>query len=976
MIKKFLIIIFLLSISHQLLSQSPDFMKSKAAAQWADSILSTWTFEEKLGQLFTLEANSSWPQKDIDSLAAIVEKYNIGGLIFFKGGPLRQANQTNYYQRISKKVPMLISIDGEWGLSMRLDSTMRFPRQMTLSAMNNDSLVYAFGNEVARQCKRLGIHINFAPAIDINNNPNNPVISTRSFGDDKEQVMRYGYMYAKALQDNKVLASAKHFPGHGDTDADSHYSLPIIRKTVSELDSLELYPFRALIDSGVGSVMIAHLYIPSLDSTENRASSLSKNVVTDLLKKKLHFNGLIFTDALIMKGVTKYFPSGVIEVEALKAGADILLMSENVPKSIELINEAIKNKTLDSVEISNRVKKILMLKYWCGLNNYQPVQLENLYRDLNTEEASALNFELYKQAVTLISNKDATVPVKNVDIGSVASLVINDSLNNTFQKILKRYSNVNCLSVSKETLDAKMDDIIAKLSNYKTVILSVHNTTTKPQQNFGITDAMDKIIWSLADKTNLVVVVFGNTYCLNKLPSISQSKASIISYEDTYLPQFITAQIIFGGMPVTGKLPVTANNEYKRGTSSASDSTQIRLEYVPTRSINLNDSLLNRVDSIVNDAINKRAMPGCQIWVAQNDKVFYNKTFGSKMYYPNEPVLEDDIYDIASVTKIAGTSLAVMKLYEAGKIDLRETVGHYLKEFRKSNKKDLRLDELMTHTAGLQSWIPFYKSTLVNGKPSKKIFSNKRKGDFQIQVADSLFMSKSYSSKIWKQVITSPLAQKGVYVYSDLGMLIMQRIVEKITGNKMDEYLAENFYNHLGLTHMTFNPLNKFSKNIIAPTEDDKEFRKQIVRGYVHDPAAAMMGGVAGNAGLFSDANCLGVLMQMLLNGGEYGGKRYLNTGTVNVFTQRYVSLSDRRGLIFDKPTTDGKKSPAAKSCSPLTFGHTGFTGTCAWADPANNLVFVFLSNRVHPSATSNKLAEMNVRTNIQQVFYDAMNKN
>lgn len=976
MIKKTLISFSLFLLQYQVYAQLPDFMKSKAASQWADSILNTWTFEEKLGQLFTLEANSNWPQKDIDSLSAILERYNIGGLIFFKGGPLRQANQTNYYQRISKKVPMLISIDGEWGLSMRLDSTMRFPRQMTLSAMNNDSLVYAFGNEVARQCKRLGIHINFAPAIDINNNPNNPVISTRSFGDDKEQVMRYGYMYAKALQDNHILASAKHFPGHGDTDADSHYSLPVIKKTLSELDSLELYPFRALIDSGVGSVMIAHLFIPSLDSTVNRASSLSKNIVTDLLKKKLHFNGLIITDALIMKGVSKFFPPGEIELEALKAGVDILLMSENVPRSFELINEAIKNKTLDSNEIITRVKKILMLKYWCGLNNYQPVQTENLYQNLNTPEAEALNFELYKNAVTLLTNKEAIVPLKNVDLGTIASVVINDSLNNTFQKIMKRYTNVNCFSVSKENLDSKMDELVNKFSGFKTVILSVHNTTTKPQQNFGITDGMDKIISRLATKTNLVVVVFGNTYCLNKLPSISNAKASVISYEDTYLPQFITAQIIFGGMSVTGKLPVTANHEFTRGFSSTADSVQIRLEYVPTRMINLNDSLLNRVDSIVNDAINKRAMPGCQIWVAQNEKVFYNRTFGSKMYYPNEPVLDDDIYDIASVTKIAGTSLAVMKLYEEGKLDLKETVGHYLKEFRKSNKKDLKLDELMTHTAGLQSWIPFYKSTFVNGKLSKKIFSEKQKGDFQLQVADSLFMSKSYSAKIWKQVISSPLGQRGAYVYSDLGMLIMQHIVEKVTGDKIEEYLDKNFFSIMGLTHMTFNPLNKFLEKVIAPTEDDKEFRKQLIRGYVHDPAAAMMGGVAGNAGLFSDANCLGVVMQMLLNGGEYGGKRYLSAETVNLFTQRYVSLSDRRGLIFDKPTADGKKSPAAKSCSPLTFGHTGFTGTCAWADPANKLVFVFLSNRVHPSAASNKLAEMNVRTNIQQVFYDALNKN
>lgn len=975
MIKKYFLPVFaFLNICATQAQQSPPFI-SKESMQWADSVLKTLSFDEKLGQLFMLETSASWPQRDIDSLAAVISKYHIGGIIVFKGGPVAQANLINYYQSLSK-IPLLVSIDGEWGLSMRIDSTIRFPRQMTLSAIKKDSLIYEMGVEIARQCKRIGIHINFAPDIDINNNPLNPVINTRSFGEDKFQVASKGLLYMNGMQQEHVLACGKHFPGHGDTDADSHYNLPLISKTFAELDNLELYPFRELINNGMGSVMVAHLNIPSIDTSANRPSSLSKYIVQDLLINQMGFGGLVFTDALKMKGVANYFTPGLADAQALLAGNDILLMGENVEVAIEKIKELVDEKEITKKEIDSRVRKILMVKYWAGLNDYKPVKTENLTADLNTEEAQELNYKLYRSSVTLLQNKNDILPFRNIEAGKIAIVAVNDTLNSLFQQVMNRYAKVDCYTMPKEESQNNIDTLIAFLSKHETIIVSIHNTTTKASFNYGISEAMNYLIAGLKKKQKVIVCLYGNSYCLGKLKEAEHADGLIISFEDTYLPQFITAQMLFGGTFPEGTLPVTPSVAFKRGDGIFYPEYKPRLSYVSPMALGIHANELTGIDSIIGDAIAQHAFPGCQMLVAQDGQIFYNRTFGTRTYEDSIAVKNSDLYDIASVTKIASTSLAVMNLYEEGKIDLNKTVGDYLPEWRKSNKAPLKIFELLTHQAGLQAWIPLWKQTLNSkGALSTKLYSKKRRGDFTIQVADSLFLNEYYIPKVWRHVMNSPLQNRGTYVYSDIGMLIMQRIVESISGKKIEEYVTENFYNPLGLHRLTFFPIKKFDAAEIIPTENDTAFRKQLIHGYVHDPAAALLGGVAGNAGLFSDANSLCVIMQMLLNGGEYDGKRYLQKETVDLFTQKYLP-ENRRGLIFDKPILDNPaSSPAGKSASAKTFGHTGFTGTCAWADPENKLIFIFLSNRVHPSAAENKLAKMNVRTNVQEIFYEALKK-
>lgn len=944
------------------------------ASRWADSVLNTMSYREKIGQLFMVATFSDYDQTKPELIDSLICNYHIGGLMFLKGTPLREAQFTNRYQRLSK-IPLLISMDAEWGVSMRLDSTIRFPRQMTLGAMANDTLIYAMGKEIGRQCKRLGIHVSFSPDIDINNNPANPVINTRSFSDNKNDVAQKGLLYMNGLQDNNIVACGKHFPGHGNTDTDSHFALPVINQPAAEIDTMELMPFRKLIDNGLASVMVAHLFIPSLDTT-NQPSTLSRTIVTDLLKEKLNFKGLVFTDALNMKGAGTDYNPGSHELKALQAGNDVLLYSENVSASVEQIHYAIQNCDITQEEIDEKVKKQLMVKYWAGLNNYNAIDYTNLISDLNTPDAQWLNYRLYRDAMTVLFNKDETLPVK--ELTTTASLVVNDTVGNPFQVMLNKYADVKTYRMEREVSNKVMDSLITELKKYDRVILSIHNTNTKAASGYGVSDQTDKMIDALSGKTKLIVCLFGNTYCLNRLPGAKKADAFILSYEDTHLPQLLTAQIIYGSMGSNGNLPVSPSGDYRKGDGFCLRDAQLRMKYTLPQEENYAPAKLAAIDSIAAAAISAHAMPGCVVLVAHNGKVIVEKAYGCKTYENKEPVKTGDLYDIASVTKIAATALAAMKLYDDGKIDLDKKISKYLPELKHTNKKDIVLRDMLAHQAGLKSWIPFYQKTMADTVPYSHLYRKLQEEGFATKVADSMYIQDGYDKIIWKEIMDSPVEAPGKYVYSDLGMLIMQRIIEKVSDKKLDGYVEENFYKPLGLHNLTFKPLEKnIARDKIVPTELDTVYRKQLLRGTVHDPAAAMLGGVAGNAGVFSDASSLAVIMQMLLNYGTYGGKRYIDSATVALFTARqFATGTNRRGLFFDKPEPDAHANgPTAISASPAAFGHTGFTGTCAWADPENKLVYIFLSNRVYPDAANKKLAEMNIRTEIMQKVYEAGSK-
>jgi len=943
---------------------------------WVDSVFASMSYEEKIGQLFMVDAFSNKDRKHVSNIEELITKYHIGGVIFFQGGPVRQAHLTNRYQSLSR-IPLMVGIDGEWGLAMRLDSTIRFPRQMTLAAGNNDSLIYEMGKEIARQCKRMGIHLNFAPVADINNNPLNPVINSRSFSENKEEVTRHAVAYMKGMQDHGVLACGKHFPGHGNTDADSHYTLPVVNQSASAIDSMELYPFRKLIQEGVASMMVAHLFIPSLDTTSNRAATLSPSIIDSLLRKTLGFEGLVFTDALNMKGVAEFYPAGDAELLALKAGNDVLLYSTDVAKAWERIHLAIQNCEIEQSLIDEKVIRILKAKYRSGLFQPQQVSVENLYQDLNTPESRYLNRQLYQRSVTLLKNEFQMLPFRNLDNCNMASLVLNDTIGNPFQLRLLDYARMDLHRMPRELTELQMDSLTRKLLNYEYIIVSVHNTTTRASAGYGVSDQMAEMVARLKGKVKLVTVVLGNAYTLSRLPAAFEGNVLVLAYEDTPMSQDITAQMLFGGSATIGRLPVTPLSGVNINDGIRLEASKNRLRFTDPLELGLHPTAFSKVDSIAMRVVTDSAAPGLQVLVAWKGNIIYQKSFGRHTYDPGSPsVTNSDLYDIASVTKTTATALALMKLQEEEEIDIRKKASRYYHALRKTNKKDLLIEDILTHRAGLKPFVPFWKSTLENGKPAFNIYHFEKDVNYSVQVADSMFILKSYIDKVWKEIYDTPLGTFGEYVYSDLGLLLMQRVVENVTKLPLDEYLDTHFYDPLGLTRLTYNPVKrKVPLSKITPTELDTSFRRRLIHGFVHDPTAAMIGGVAGHAGLFSDAYNVAVVMQMLMNGGEYGGFRFLKKESVNLFTERYFKEgANRRGLLFDKPeTAAGKSSPTAASASPGTFGHTGFTGTAAWADPEHELVFVFLSNRVHPSASDNKLAKGNYRTDMMEAVYEVL---
>lgn len=951
------------------------FKRTPAAMHWVDSVFNTLTPEQKIGQLMIIRAHSNLGQKHVNEVTDLINKYNVGGLCFFQGGPVRQAKLTNYYQGIAK-TPLMIAIDGEWGLGMRLDSVINFPRQLMMGAVPDAGLVYEFGKAVGEQCKRIGIHVNYAPDIDINNNPNNPVINDRSFGEDKYKVALFGTEYMRGMQDVGVMACAKHFPGHGDVAVDSHFDLPVINKSMKELDSLELYPFKQLFKAGVGSVMVAHLYIPSIDDTKNQATSLSKKNVTDLLRNEMGYGGITFTDALEMQGVAKFYPAGEASVQSLIAGNDMLCLPGDVPGSIEKVLAAIKSGKLSQQSIDERVKKVLLAKYHLGLNHVQPVEVNSITADINAQTLKIKKL-LSQNALTLLRNADPNAfgsdKKERVAYLGVGADYVKP---NAFANRLKNDYNADLYFWSYKRDMGSVPMMIYTLQNkYDRVIIGMHNYSRRPANNFGLSYASSQIINQFQNAMPTTTVVFGNPYAIK---NISEAKNLIAAYEDDDLTQQSAADLLEGKLQPKGELPVTvdANLHYGDGIK--------RNKYFPDaapEAQGLNPAKLKEIDGIVEDAIKNGATPGGVVLVAKNGKVVYNKAYGYTTYEKKEPVTTESVYDLASVTKISATTVSVMKLYEEGKIDLNKTLGDYLTWTRGTDKADLTLRDVLLHQAGLVAYIPFYRATIdtVTGKPNPAYYRSEPVEGFSVRVAEDLYLRNDYVDTIYSRILKSKLGPKGKYVYSDNDFIFLGKIVEAVSGMPLNEYVKKTFYEPLLMNTTRFKPKEHLPLNEIVPTEREKMFRMQLLRGDVHDPGAAMFGGVAGHAGLFSNAYDLAQLYQMLLNGGEMNGVRYLKKETIDYFNTYHSDIS-RRGLGFDKPEKDNatrKEAYPTLSASPQTFGHTGYTGTCVWADPKENLLFIFLSNRVHPDGgdINTKLLRMNVRSNIHETIYQSLKK-
>ncbi|MEN8817467.1 MAG: glycoside hydrolase family 3 N-terminal domain-containing protein [Nonlabens sp.] len=952
----------------QLTSNEPLIAKdSIAQMKWVDSVYNSLSPKERIGQLFMVDMFSNKGKAHADNVRKLVENYKIGGIIFSKGGPVQQAYLTNELQSKSK-TPLLIAMDAEWGLSMRLDSTYAFPWNMTLGATPGKQSSYEVGKRIGEHCKRLGVHINFAPDVDINTNPLNPIIGNRSFGEDMYNVTNKAGAFMKGMQSTGTLACAKHFPGHGDTDTDSHKTLPTVDFSAQRIDSVELYPYKKLIDEGMASVMVAHLNIPSLEPRAGYPTSISEKVVTDLLKSRLGFKGLIFTDALNMKGASNFSAPGEIDLQAFKAGNDVLLISENVPKSIDKIAAAVAAGEITEERLAHSVKKILMSKYIVGLHKYQPVVVSSLIQDLNTERDDIVYENAISKSITVLKNSKGILPIQNLETKKIAYVELGDDSGEVFFNELNKYTKVDRVK------GTKLDGLLKSLESYNTVIIGLHRSNDNPWKSYQLKERELTWLYEIARKHDVIFDGFVRPYMLDQLKTIKNFEGILMSYQNSEWSQKVSAQIIFGARDAVGNLPVSS------GLFQVNDGLKVnhikRLSYGNNpSSVGFDPSMIAKIDSVARHTINGKGAPGMQILVARRGKVILNKSYGHHTYSKKDAITGTDVYDIASVTKILATLPLVMELEEKNVLSLDDAISKLDPDLKSTNKEQITIKQMLSHYGRLKPWIPFYVYTLdsVTNKPSSKYYSNGSKASFKIPVAAGLFTNDQVQDTIFDRIIRSDLSTDLEYKYSDLPYYLMKKYIEKHYNKNLDQLTQDHFYTSLGMNRTGYLPLNKFPKDQIVPTEEDTTFRNQLIHGYVHDQGAAMQGGIGGHAGVFSTANDIAKMMQMYLQGGYYGGRQYLKQETIDKFNTCYYCENDvRRGVGFDKPQLEDS-GPTCGCVDRSSFGHSGFTGSYTWADPDKEIVYVFLSNRVHPDASNRFIITENIRTNIQQIIYDSI---
>ncbi len=955
----------------------PSAAQSPQADAWVEAQLTGMSTEERVGQLFVARVHSDASQGSLADAEQLVREQHIGGLCFFQGTPEAQVAWTNQLQAASAKTPLLVSMDAEWGVAMRFgEQFRRLPYAMTIGAANNPELTRAIGRETGRQLRRLGVHVSFAPVADLNSNPANPVIGRRSFGEDPNRVGQLAMAYARGLSDGGVLAVVKHYPGHGDTEVDSHVDVPIVRKSMAALDTLELVPFRMLAQDGVAGIMTGHLAVPAVDSRSNRPASLSAAITGEVLRKRWKYEGLIVTDGLDMAGITKHFSPAQAALEALQAGNDLLLIPKDIPAGIGAIVQALKDKKLKPEVVDAAVRRILRAKYAAGLANYTPSIEAGASAEVNLPKVDELSEQLYRAAVTVVRDQTVELPLANL-VGIRAAVVsLGQGGMSDFQRSVARYMPVSQLMVPLKLEEAAVTEWQRSLSAYDVVFAGLHDLNFDAKKGYGLKEEHLTLLRGLGAKTRVVVVAFGTPYLL---PNLEGFDNVVLAYEDRPLAQKAAAEVIFGATPLFGTLPVSAGTGLPRGLGKQSGSLA-RLLYSDVGRAGFGESGLQQVDGIVASAIAAHATPGGVLLAARNGEVGYLKAYGKFTYDAGSlPVDASTVYDLASVTKVAATTLAIMRLHEQGLISVYDTIGQHLPMLVNTNKAPLKIYDILAHQARLEAWIPFFEQTVTSTGGVKQhlpgIYTSSSKAGYSIPVTEKLFIADAWRDTIWRQIGASALLPGRGYKYSDLGFYIMAEIVREKTGMELDAYVEREFYKPLGLSTMGFRPMQRLSTQQVAPTEDDTYWRFGRVQGYVHDMGAAMLGGVSGHAGLFSSVNDLAVIGQLMLNDGYYGGQRYFKPETVRLFTTRHAS-STRRGLGWDMAELSSRgASNMSELASAKTFGHLGFTGTCMWADPETGVLFVWLTNRTYPRMSQNKFNSDRYRPRLQSALLEGLEK-
>ncbi|WP_321368342.1 glycoside hydrolase family 3 N-terminal domain-containing protein [uncultured Draconibacterium sp.] len=970
-----LLLFLVLSATKTPYAQEPPFLKFKDD-EWVNQQLEKMSLDERIAQLMMITV---YPKQNDASKAIYkrrIQEWKPGGILVMQGSPYKTADWINQFQEASE-TPLLVAIDGEWGPAMRTDSTIVYPYAQSLGAVQDSLLLYKMGQDFAGQLKRMGIQMNFAPVADINTNPFNPVIGFRSFGEDKYNVSHKSWMVAKGMQDNKVIPVAKHFPGHGDTKTDSHKTLPLIPHSKSRIDSIESYPFRYLSAHGITGIMSGHLNIPSLDDS-GTTSSLSKKVVTDYLKNEIGYKGFVVTDAINMKGVQT--SAGRAELEALIAGNDMIEFVADAGKTVATIKAAVASGEISEDKINEKCRTVLALKRWVGLNNYQPTVLKNITADLNSPEYQVTNRKLIKQSMTVVVNNDSTLPVQELDKRTIATVNIGGDQKSAFQNMLAKYTGMDHFWLPKDATEQTWANLRQKLGNYNFVIAGITGINKYSSNNYGISEIQKQAVLDLVNEQHVVFSLFGNAYALKHFANIHHADALIVAHQDNDLTQELAAQLVFGAFKANGKLPVTSDRRFKSGDGLVVEPNKT-FSYTIPEEAGMNSAILNqKIDSLANLGISEQAYPGCQVLVAKDGQVVFHKCYGYQTYDSIYPVNTNNIYDWASVTKVTGPLPAIMKMVDEGKINVDDKFSKYWPDFVGSNKESLSFREILAHQARLASWIAFWTMTVQeDGTLDKNVFKESPSSKFDVRVSEHLCMNHDFRKTMFDTIMTSELLPRKKYIYSGLSFYLYPDIIENLTATPYESYVKNTFYKPLGAQTITFNAYKHFPLSQIIPTEVDDFFRMEKMRGYVHDEGAAMMGGVSGNAGLFGSTNDLAKVFQMYLQKGYFGGRRYISEKTINEFTRiQYPENENRRGLGFDKPMIDNDENELedaypAVSSSKSSFGHSGYTGTFAWADPENGLLYIFMSNRVYPTRDNSKLYDLNIRTAMHQAIYNSI---
>jgi beta-N-acetylhexosaminidase len=972
----------------------------KAMDTWVNSTFASLTPDERISQLIIMAVLPGYNDANKALIKQYVEEGKIGGIIYNEGNIMDEVRMTNYAQSLAS-VPLMVTVDGEWGLSMRFHNTPVFPRNLLLGSIDDDRLFYEYGREIARECKRVGIQVNFAPVLDVNDNPNNPVIGTRSFGECPEVVARHAIAFSKGMEDGGVLSVAKHFPGHGSTEVDSHKELPTVKKNMHELFTCELLPFREYINAGLSGILTGHLYVPAIDKRRIPATMSSK-YVKDLLKTQMGFDGLVFTDALVMKGANV---EGSPCVNALMAGNDVLLMPESVKPEIEAIKAAIASGKLSQKDIDERCKKILRYKYALGLSKKPYVSENNVINDVNAPEATVINRRMCAASMTVVKDNGWLLPVRNLQSRHIAVVTLgNDKgLRSMFQRRCADYA-------ATTAFDYKQGDSYSKLANglsagqYDVIIVAVCSD-----------DAIYRnVVGRLSDTfNNIALVLFNKPYVARYYGNImvkDNVKATLLAYDDNTVSEDYAAQTIFGGNSADGILPVSIKVPRKNQRDKLFRAgygihyKASRLGYSIPADVGFDDMMLHKIDSIAYYGVKAHAYPGCQVVVARHGKIVCNRSYGDIDFTSGTPVDENTLYDLASVTKATATLSGIMKLYDDGKIQLSEKASEVIPGLRGTDKEDITFRDLLYHETGMPPSLNMftmmfdpstYTGTLLTSTQSKAnpikvmdgaygnataklrtdILSPVKTDKLDIAIADNLYGGRVTYDSIMNRIYHVPLNSSKAYLYSCLNFCLLANAEQLITHMAHNNFVNNYIFAPLGAYHTLYRPLTRFSKSQIAATEIDTYLRKQHIHGYVHDELAAFSGGVQGNAGLFSSANDLAKLLQMWLNGGTYGGIRFYKPSTVDVFTKQ-KSPNSRRGLGFDKPDVNNHdNSPTCDEATPETYGHTGFTGTCYWVDPKNDMFYIFLSNRVCPTRDNDAFSRVSARSHIFSIVYKSIKK-